>query len=852
MTTTPQRVALLAPLSGVLVPLERVPDPVFAQRTVGDGVSIDPTSGELLAPAAGRVTLLHRASHALAITTDEGLEILVHIGVDTIALNGKGFTPRVRQGDRVAAGQPLISFDADLIARSAPSLLTQVLITNRERVSGMSVATGLVEAGRSIILQADLAAAAAADGSPATETAAVSEEIRLPNRQGLHARPAATVAAAAKGFRADVRLLRGADAANAKSVTAILLLATRPNDAIRVSASGPDAAAAVSALAALLAAGSGESGATAEAASVPAAAPAPAEGPTRPPDPRKLLGVSASPGLVLGKVAQLRRASIHVEERGAGIERERAHLDVALERARQQIEAQRAANIGAASKILDAHLELLADPELIDLAVAGLADGRSGAYAWREAYSSYATRLESLASPRQLERAGAVRDVGGRVLGLRAGVTTGPIECAPGSILIAEEFSPSETSSLDAGKVQGLCTTGGGPTSHAAIIARALGIPAVCGVDRAALGLADGTPVVLDGTEGFLLRDPDEAEVTRARAAIGRLAAQRQGERAAASAPAATTDGHRIEVAANIGTVEEALAAVAQGGEGVGLLRSELLFLDRDTAPSEEEQADVYRAVATALGRDRRLVIRTLDVGGDKRLPYLPLPPEENPFLGVRGIRTSLERPDLLRSQLRAILEAAPLGDVHVMFPMIASLDELRAARRILDEEQRGAGVSVRVGVMIEVPSAALTAGQLAREVDFFSIGTNDLTQYTLAMDRGHPKLAPLADALHPAVLKLISLTVEGAHAHGKWVGVCGGLAAEPVAVPVLLGMGVDELSVPVPAIAAVKALVRRLALRDCQALARELLGLATAGEVRARLARLGSEAGATAAAARR
>src|SRR5437879_4492604 len=446
MTTTPQRVALLAPLSGVLVPLERVPDPVFAQRTVGDGVSIDPTSGELLAPAAGRVTLLHRASHALAITTDEGLEILVEIGGDTLALNGKGVTPRVRQGDRVAAGQPLISFDADLIARSAPSLLTQVLITNRERVSGMSVATGLVEAGRSIILQADLAAAAAADGSPATETAAVSEEIRLPNRQGLHARPAATVAAAAKGFRADVRLLRGADSANAKSVTAILLLATRPNDAIRVSASGPDAAAAVSALAALLAAGSGESGATAEApsgpargapvtavpvaGSVPAAAPAPApaEGPTRSTDPRKLLGVSASPGLVLGKVAQLRRASIHVEERGAGIERERAHLDVALERARQQIEAQRAANIGAASKILDAHLELLADPELIDLAVAGLADGRSGAYAWREAYSSYATRLESLESSLLRERAGDVRDVGGRVLGLLAGVTTGPTE----------------------------------------------------------------------------------------------------------------------------------------------------------------------------------------------------------------------------------------------------------------------------------------------------------------------------------------------------------------------------------------------------------------------------------------
>ena len=864
MTTQPRRIGLIAPLSGVLVPLERVPDPVFAQRTVGDGVSIDPTSSELLAPAAGRVTLLHRAAHALAITTDEGLEILMHIGVDTIALKGKGFTPRVSQGDRVTAGQPLVSFDADLIARSAPSLLTQVLVTNRERINGLSVATGLVDAGRSIILQAELAAAAAVDGAPAIESTAVSEEVRLPNPQGLHARPAALVAAAAKSFRADVRLLRGADAANAKSVTSILLLATKPNDAIRVSASGPDAAAAVSALAALLAAGSGESetaveggaaarGAAAAGAAVAAepvpvagavavATPMPATAPARAGDARKLFGVSASPGLALGKVSQLRRVSIKVEARGSGIERERAHLDAALFRARQQIDVQRAANTGAASRILDAHLELLADPELIDLAVAGLAGEQSAAYAWREAYSSYAARLEELESPLLRERAGDVRDVGGRVLGLLAGVATAPIECPPGSILIAEELTPSETSSLDAGRVLGLCTTGGGPTSHAAIIARALGIPAVCGADRAVLGLNDAIPVLLDGTAGFLLRDPSEAEVATARAAIARISAQRQGERAAASAPAATTDGHRVEIAANIGTAEEAVAAVAQGGEGVGLLRSELLFLDRDTAPGEQEQADVYRAVATALGRNRRLVIRTLDVGGDKPLPYLPLPREENPFLGVRGIRTSFERPDLLRSQLRAILKAAPLGDVHVMFPMIATLDELRAARRILDEEQKKAGASVRVGVMIEVPSAALTAEPLAREVDFFSVGTNDLTQYTLAMDRGHPKLAPLADALHPAVLRLLGLTVEAAHRHGKWVGVCGGLAAEPVAVPVLLGIGVDELSVPVPAIAAVKALVRRLSQRECQALARELLGLGTAGEVRARLARLGGE----------
>ena len=846
MSAVPRRIGLLAPLSGILVPLERVPDPVFAQRTVGDGVSIDPTSCDVLAPAAGLVTLLHRAAHALAITTDEGVEILVHIGVDTVSLNGKGFTARVSQGDRVAAGQPLISFDADLIARSAPSLLTQVLVTNRERIRAMTVATGLVDAGRSVILDVELAAAPAVDGAPATEATAVSADIRLPNRQGLHARPAAVVAAAAKAFRADIRLLRGADAANAKSVTSILLLATNPHDAIRVSATGPDAAAAVSALAELLACGSGESQASGESA-VPAAGPVPAAVaapaiPAAPTDPRKLAGVSASPGVALGKVAQVRRTAISVAEQGAGLERERAHLDAALTRARQQISAQQAANSGAASRILDAHLELLADPELIDLAVAGLAGGRSAGFAWREAYSRYAARLEALASALLRERAGDVRDVGGRVLGLLAGVTTAPLEFAPGSILIADELTPSETASLDAGRVLGLCTTGGGPTSHAAILARALGLPAVCGVDRAALELEDGTAVLLDGTGGTLLKNPDETEVAAARAVMGRLAAQRHSERASASEPAATTDGHRIEIATNIGTAEEAVAAVAHGAEAVGLLRSELLFLDRDTAPEEREQAEVYRAVAAALGRGRRLVIRTLDVGGDKPLAYLPLPAEQNPFLGLRGIRVSLERPDLLRSQLRAILAAAALSDVHVMFPMIATLDELRAARRILAEEQAG-GASVRVGVMIEVPSAALTAEHLAREVDFFSIGTNDLTQYTLAMDRGHPKLASRADALHPAVLRLISLTVDAAHRHGKWVGVCGGMAAEPLAVPVLLGIGVDELSVPVPAIAAVKALVRRLSLRHCRDLAREVAGLSTAGEVRARLAQFGREA---------
>ena len=276
---------------------------------------------------------------------------------------------------------------------------------------------------------------------------------------------------------------------------------------------------------------------------------------------------------------------------------------------------------------------------------------------------------------------------------------------------------------------------------------------------------------------------------------------------------------------------------MANGAQGVGLLRSEFLFDARDTAPSEAEQASAYSAVAQVLGKQRTMIVRTLDVGGDKPLSYLPLPKEENPFLGLRGIRVSLDQPEMFRAQLRAILQSAPLTQLHIMFPMIATLEELREAKAILEQEQAASGhQDVQVGIMIEVPSAALMAEQFAREADFFSIGTNDLTQYTLAMDRGHPKLAKKADGLHPSVLKLIQLTCEGARKHGKWVGVCGGMASDPICVPVLIGLGVQELSVSVPAIPAIKALIRRLSLVECQELAQHVVQMGTATEVRAHL----------------
>jgi multiphosphoryl transfer protein len=381
-------------------------------------------------------------------------------------------------------------------------------------------------------------------------------------------------------------------------------------------------------------------------------------------------------------------------------------------------------------------------------------------------------------------------------------------------------------------------TAGGGPTSHASIIARSLGIPAVAGAGPAVLAVTEGTTLLVDGDSGTVVVDPDAAALTRheARAAEDRRAAEAAAARA--HEPARTRDGHHVEVAANAGAPGDMEAAVAAGADGVGLLRTEFLFLGRRTAPDEDEQRRVYRDAVAALG-GRRLVLRTLDAGADKPLAYLAMPPEENPFLGVRGLRLSLARPELLRTQLRAALAAAADGPVSIMFPMVSELRELHEARGILDEARGDlarAGVAagaVEVGAMVEVPSLALLAGGVAAEVDFLSVGTNDLTQYTMAAERGNGALARLADPVHPAVLRLIAAVCDAAAPHGCRVAVCGEAGSDPVAVPLLVGLGVDELSVAPPRVALVKQWVRALEREAAAELARLALAAPDADAVR-------------------
>jgi phosphocarrier protein FPr len=340
---------------------------------------------------------------------------------------------------------------------------------------------------------------------------------------------------------------------------------------------------------------------------------------------------------------------------------------------------------------------------------------------------------------------------------------------------------------------------------------------------------------VLDGSKGTLRLNPPPEEITRIRSAQERAEKQRKEDLAHAHEPAVTLDGKRIEVVANIGGLKEATQVSAFGGEGVGLLRSEFLFMERSTAPSEDEQFEAYKAIAQAIGKEHPLVIRTLDVGGDKPLAYLPFPKEDNPFLGERGVRVALDRPEILRVQLRAILRASAFGRVSVMFPMISSLDEIRDAKAILAEESQRLGIApIPAGIMVEVPVTAVMAAQFATEADFFSIGTNDLTQYTLAMDRGHPKLAPRIDGLSPGVLHLINHTVRGGHEANRPVAVCGGIASDVHGVPILIGLDVDELSISLPAIPAIKGQIRKLRLDECRELAQKALAAESAADVRA------------------
>jgi len=659
---------------------------------------------------------------------------------------------------------------------------------------------------------------------------------------GLHARPATEWAETARRFAARIRLRKGDEVADARNMISILQLGIQQGEAVTISAEGADAADALSTLRVVMTGlAAREKAEAAKAEEKRRAARAGGGWLPQGEGADAVEGVAASPGLAIGVLHRMEAGPVTIPDEAAPLSESADRLHEALARAQDQLRAladDTARRLGEADAgIFRAQSALLDDPQLITLASQKLVEGHGLAWSWHQAVAETAGQLQKVGNAVLAGRAVDLRDVGQRVLALIDPTLAkpAPAEMPMGAILIADDLTPTDTAGLDAGRVAGLVTAQGGPTSHTAILARTLGLPAVVGAGAALSRLADGAQAIIDGNAGRLYLNPDVADLALARDWIAGEEAKRAHAAEARALPARTRDGHEVAIGANINLAEQAGFAIEQGAEGVGLMRTEFLFLERGDSPSEEDQYRAYADMARAMG-DRPLVIRALDIGGDKQVSYLDLPREENPFLGVRGARLLLRRAELLVPQLRALYRAARDGArISVMFPMITSVDELLRLRATCGQiRQELDAPEIPLGIMIEVPSAALLADRLAPHADFFSIGTNDLTQYTLAIDRQNPVLAPEADSLHPAVLKLIDLTVRGARPHGRWVGVCGGIAGDPFGAALLTGLGVDELSMTPRDIPAVKERIRQSDLAGLQALAGRALEAVDAAAVRA------------------
>ncbi|MCF4994005.1 phosphoenolpyruvate--protein phosphotransferase [Pseudomonas syringae] len=822
-----KELTLSAPLSGPVLTLANVPDAVFASGAMGDGIAIDPINDTLYSPCAGVVIHVARTGHALTVRADNGAELLLHLGLDTVELQGEGFSMLVKEGARVSSGQPLLRYDLDKVGRQCKSLVSLLILTNSNDFQARPITVKSVNVGEPLlhIVARNTAAMKSEDISGPS----VQGSMRVAHRGGLHARPAALIRQTAQGFNSQSHLHFAGKSAPCNSLIGLMGLAIGEQDEVYVSCQGPDANAALQALLAALA--------TALPDDHHAAAPVNLAPRNRSVEAGVLQGVCAAPGLVAGPLFRLNEISLPADVGNHDCAEQRQILEAALIEVRGEIDCTLAQakkhNNADEEAIFAAHLALLEDPALLDAAHDAIDQGTAATHAWSQSIDIQCNVLQQTGSALLAERANDLRDLKQRVLRALLGEAW-HYDVPTGAIVAAHELTPSDLLQLSAQGVAGLCMAEGGATSHVAILARGKGLPCIVALGAALLDQEQGQAVVLDADGGRLELTPNAERLADVRQAQVEHRQRRAEQQAQAHTPAVTRDGVQIDVAANVASRHEAVDAHANGADGVGLLRTEFLFVDRHTAPDEDEQRSAYQAVLDEMG-NQPVIIRTIDVGGDKQLDYLPLPVEANPVLGLRGIRLAQVRPEILDQQLRALLRVSPLLRCRILLPMITEVDELLHVRQRVEMLCLELGIEDRpeIGVMIEVPAAALLAEQLAEHADFLSIGTNDLSQYTLAMDRDHAGLAARVDALHPALLRLIAMTCEGAAVHKRWVGVCGALASDTLATPVLIGLGVTELSVSPVQIGEIKDRVRHLNVADCTRLSRDLLKLNSAAAVR-------------------
>lgn len=775
-----------------------------------------------------------------SVYSDAGVIVLMDLGSALMSAEmALEFLPeQQRQQVRLCEAPLVEGAIAAVVAAAAGSDIEQVITEAREALAAKAAQIGV---GASLTPRPQPPEPSKGVVPYVNEQQAQEIRLSILNQSGLHARPAAKFVATTAQFQSQIQvrnLTKDTKFVRGDSINQVAMLGVRQGHEIEITAFGDDANEALAALQALVEANFGEAETVLEPHSEVKAEVLQIQG--------ELLGIPASPGVAIAPVFQYHSTPIQVQEHYVeDVAAEWQRLQTAIQIAQQQIQALQSNRVSQNSKyqaaIFDVHLLFLSDPALLEPVQQQIFEQHQNAEAaWQFVVNELVAKYLALEEPYLRERANDVIDVGQRVLRSLLGNTTNTLDLPQPSILVTDDLTPSDTAELDPEKVLGICTTLGSATSHSAILASALGIPAVVGVAPEVLHLTNGTLLAIDGESGNVWVEPDSSSLAALEAKRNAKIVTQQQALAQAKEPAITGDGKRVTIVANISGIADAQLALERGAEGVGLLRTEFLYLDRQTAPTEEEQLAVYQAIAQVMDQ-RPLIIRTLDVGGDKPLTYLSLQPETNPFLGWRGIRFCLDQPDILKTQLRAILRASLRHQIKVMFPMVGTVAEVKAAKEILlqvQTELHQAGIAfdeaMEVGIMVEVPSAVVIANHLAAIVDFFSIGTNDLSQYIMAADRTNPRVAKLADGLHPSVLQMIHQTVLAAHKAGIWVGLCGELAADPLAAPILLGLGIDEFSLNPQAIPILKQTISQLTVAEAEAIAASALKLDSAAKVRA------------------
>ncbi|MBR3603379.1 MAG: phosphoenolpyruvate--protein phosphotransferase [Elusimicrobiaceae bacterium] len=812
---------VLSTTDGNLVPLEQVPDPAFSERMLGDGIAIEPTAGFTVAPFDGKVVSVHKALHAVVVER-EGLQVLIHVGVETVNLKGQGFRALVEAGQTVKAGDKLTEFDLNFITQNAPSNLIIMIVTSPDGASVVPAAAGPVQAGKSFVFSVPGIDGENAPVQPQTTEWISSRSVTIFNPNGLHARPAGKLASLAKAHSFPIEIVKENNTADVKSLVSIMGLSIDRGSQVflRAPASAPQAAEVLEKLITEIENGLGEDihGQTAE---------------TKAEDENETGALTACDGIAFGKACQFSDSQFSFEETADNAQQEQTRFAQVLQAVKQEIEAEINKATSCTKEILRAHQELLQDPFLLSQTQEGIQSGKSAPAALNEAIRASIDVLKKTKNRFLMERISDFKDVRKRLLAQLCGpgkACTITQDC----ILIATDLLPSDLS-LFQGKVKGVILSEGSPTAHVSILLRNMGIASIVSAGENVLDITDGTEIILHASKAIFYTDPSQ-EVREEMSKLLQIQQQQQEQnQKLAHQSAKTQDGVEIFVEGNAGKQEEAQDCAANGADGLGLVRTEFLFFQRNTPPTLEEQQATYQGILQSMN-GKPATLRTLDVGGDKPVSYMPLPEEENPIVGLRGVRNYQQYRELFSQQIRAMLKVSCPQHLRIMLPMVAFVEEFLEYKKLIEQEKEALGIQapVQIGVMIEVPSAALLAEQLAQHADFFSIGTNDLTQYTLAIDRGHKTLCAQADPLHPAVLRLIELTCQGAQKHGKPVAVCGAIAGDMQAVPLLIGLGVKELAVGAACIASIKARVRSLQHKDCVLAAKQALNLQSSAQVRA------------------